>query len=646
MPPNGQFVYRIYLKNAPDCAIITRYNNIIVGIFETAKPICGHTGLHTGKTGILFMHDLMELWSYVLSEVGKGVSDTMMKLWFKDVHVSTPDMTSGVFNIVCPSQLRMEIMMKRAHEPIARVLGELLGVPITLNYMYLEQELNFKRSVLPGDPPPANDILFGLVLDNEIIPGAIPAPEQEREHEQEQRQGQGQGQKGESGSAAHTEASAAKAAPVSTPPTDAPAGTPAATAAQNAIDFGGFDSHSVRAGDDGSGDPEGDGGMEEQEQEHEQDDGDYDEALEALQVLRARQAEQARAAAEDEGGGIINYADSCRETYSFENFIVGASNKMAHAASYAVTEDPGRAFNPLFIYGNSGLGKTHLLYAITNRIHKKFPDSKILLVKGEEFTNKLIDSIRTNRQVQFRDYYRRADVLLIDDIQFIAGKDSTQEEFFHTFNALYEDQKQIIMTSDLPPRDIKLLEERLRTRFEWGLIVDIQPPEFELRVAIMKKKADVYNYDIPREVFDYLAENLRSNVRQMEGAIRKIGARAQLTGEEITVETAARSIADLMSADQPDPVTVDKILAHVTKKYGVSLEDIKGKKRTAEISLPRQVAIYLIRTMTDNSYPNIGKIFGRDHTTIMSSMRTMENEIKQNSLFEIEINDLMKQIRK
>ena len=338
--------------------------------------------------------------------------------------------------------------------------------------------------------------------------------------------------------------------------------------------------------------------------------------------------------------------------YTFENFIVGGSNKFAHAASVAVANEPSckanvdsYTYNPLFIYGPSGLGKTHLLYAIINHIKKHRPQLKIVYVKGEEFTNELIDSISKKTTEQFRQKYRTVDVLLIDDIQFIAGRDSTQEEFFHTFNALYEDHRQIILTSDRPPRDIKTLEDRLKTRFEWGITADIQPPDADLRAAILKKKAASMNITLSNEVVNFLAENLKSNIRQMEGAIKKLGALSMLTGSPITIELAKNSIADLMTGGEPVGITVDRILEKVAKKYGVTVEDIKGTKRTKEIAWARHISIYLIRRLTDMSLPQIGRLLNRDHTTVINSLKTIERELGSNSMTDIDIADLTKEIK-
>lgn len=342
--------------------------------------------------------------------------------------------------------------------------------------------------------------------------------------------------------------------------------------------------------------------------------------------------------------------------YTFDNFIVGSSNKFAHAACLAVAnryasgtnadeEYFQKQYNPLFIYGPSGLGKTHLLYAIMNRISELCPDAKIVYVKGEDFTNQLIDSISHGTCEQFRSKYRTADVLLIDDTQFISGKVSTQEEFFHTFNTLYENHKQIVLTCDCPPRSIKTLENRLQTRFEWGLTADIQPPAYELRIAIMKSKAEALGISLPADVLEFLANNLRSNVRQLEGAVKKLGAQSFLTGAQITVDLAISCVADLMTGSEPASVTVDRILEKVSQKYGVSVEDIKGRKRTKEIALVRHRSIYIIRKLTDLSLPAIGKLFGRDHTTIMASLDTVEREMAKDSLLELEMNDLIRELR-
>ncbi len=344
-------------------------------------------------------------------------------------------------------------------------------------------------------------------------------------------------------------------------------------------------------------------------------------------------------------GGIGSTLPPFNFEYTFENFIVGSSNKFAHAACLAVADRPAQAYNPLFIYGPSGLGKTHLLYAITNELKKKIGNVRVIYIKGEDFTNQMIDSLSRQAMNEFRDKYRSCDVLLIDDIQFIAGKTSTQEEFFHTFNALHEAGKQIIMTSDRPPREIKTLEDRLKTRFEWGLIADIQPPDMELRTAIIKKKADQVSVSIPDDVLTFLAENLRSNIRQIEGAIKKLGAKSFLTGRQVTMELARSCISELLGGAEPVTVTVDKIFAAVYKKYSIKREDIVSGKRTKDIANARHITVYIIRSVTDMSLPNIGKIIARDHSTVMSSLETVESRMSQNPVFRAEMEEMVKEIR-
>ncbi len=332
--------------------------------------------------------------------------------------------------------------------------------------------------------------------------------------------------------------------------------------------------------------------------------------------------------------------------YTFDNFIVGNSNKFAHAACTAVANNPAFAYNPLFIYGPSGLGKTHLMYAITNKIAEKTPSAKIVYIKGEDFTNELIEAISNQKMNAFRDKYRKCDVLLIDDIQFIAGKVSTQEEFFHTFNALYEEHKQIILTSDRTPREINTLEDRLKTRFEWGLIADIQPPDMELRVAIIKKKAEAISVELPADVLEFLAENLQDNIRQIEGALKKIGALSFLSGMPISMELARGAVAELLGGAEPVNVTVDKIFSKVTEKYGVSREELVGSKRNKEIANARHTCIYMVRNSTDMSLPNIGKLFNRDHTTVLSSVELIEKRRGEDPIFNAEISEMMKALKK
>ena len=303
------------------------------------------------------------------------------------------------------------------------------------------------------------------------------------------------------------------------------------------------------------------------------------------------------------------------------------------------------SYNPLFIYGPSGVGKTHLLYAITNRITKNYPDYRVIYVSGEEFTNQLIDAIHRNITPEFREKYRKADVLLIDDIHFIAGKDSTQEEFFHTFNELYKNNKQIILTSDRPPKDIKTLENRLRTRFDSGLTADIQLPDLELRAAIIKMKAEAVGVDIPDDVVNYIAENINDSVRNLEGAVNKIGALNKLSGQNISLDLAVRCISDKMVGSEPVNVTIDKILHTVSSHYNITVEDMKSRKRISSIASARHVAVYIIKKMTDRSLPAIGREFNRDHTTIINSIDTVEKRLASDPAFDAELKELMRAVK-
>jgi chromosomal replication initiator protein len=334
--------------------------------------------------------------------------------------------------------------------------------------------------------------------------------------------------------------------------------------------------------------------------------------------------------------------------YTFDNFIVGNSNKFAYEACIAVCNSLATQFNPLFIYGPSGLGKTHLLYAINNKVLSDNPNAKIVYVKGEDFANQLIENISKKSpgtfREKFRDKFRTTDILLIDDIHFIAGKESTQEEIFHTFNALYDAGKQIILTSDRPPREIKTLEERLRTRFEGGLIVDIQPPDYELRTAIIKHKAKLLNVKLSADVLDYLATNLRNNIRQIEGVVKTLSAHSFLNGAKIDIELAMSCMSDVVQKSEPVNVTIDRIMEKAAKKYGIAVSDIKGIKRNQEIAYARHICIYIIKQMTDLSLKKIGMIFSRDHATVKASLNKTEKDIKENALLEIEISELIEEI--
>ena len=329
------------------------------------------------------------------------------------------------------------------------------------------------------------------------------------------------------------------------------------------------------------------------------------------------------------------------EEYTFERFVVGSSNKFAHAAALAVAEMPGLVYNPLYIHGESGLGKTHLLYAIAHNIHQKHPDMSVVYVKGETFTNELIKAIREGRNQEFRDKYRFADVLLMDDVQFVAGRASTQEELFHTFNSLYELKKQIVFTSDRPPKEMLRLEDRLKTRFEWGLLADIQPPDYETRMAIIKNKAIRMGLDLPDTLLQLIAENITANVRQIEGTVNKIMAYQQLMGDSVDKDTVFRAVKGMFK-DRSDIVpTADVIIDEVCKFYNIEADALRGQGRTKDISLARQIAMYQIRSMTNLSLKEIGKEFeGRDHTTVLHSIERITKMVKEDP----EIKEIIKDI--
>lgn len=341
--------------------------------------------------------------------------------------------------------------------------------------------------------------------------------------------------------------------------------------------------------------------------------------------------------------GFVKY----NPDYTFENFIVGSTNNLACAACKAIAQNANHSYNPLSIYGPPGLGKTHLLYAIINEILKTREGCKVLYVRGEEFANQLINSLAQRVPMQyFRDKYRNVDVLLVDDIQFIAGKVSTQEEFFHTFETLFEKKKQIILTSDRPPRDIASLEERLRTRFEMGLGVDIQPPDLELRMAILRKKAEDAGIVIPPHVLEYVAENLQNNIRQLEGAVKRLSAQYFINGSQLSIEIAQKCIHDLIVTAVPVNVTIDKIFENVSKTFNVSISDIKGKKRTKEIAEARHITIYLLRQITNLSLNDIGKLFGdMHHTSVLSAYNNVLDELPLNPSLDFSVNTIIKNIK-
>ncbi|NMB46900.1 MAG: chromosomal replication initiator protein DnaA [Firmicutes bacterium] len=338
--------------------------------------------------------------------------------------------------------------------------------------------------------------------------------------------------------------------------------------------------------------------------------------------------------------GILN------PRYTFDTFVVGNSNRFAHAASLAVAEAPARAYNPLFIYGGVGLGKTHLMQAIGHYAIEHNPRSKVVYVSSEKFTNDLINAIGKKAMVEFRDQYRNVDVLLVDDIQFVAGKESTQEEFFHTFNALYESNKQIVMSSDRPPKEIPTLEERLRSRFEWGLTTDIQPPDLETRIAILRKKAASDRLEVPEEVLSYIANRIHSNIRELEGALNRVVAVASLSRREISVEVAEEALKDIVGSARQRQITIDMIQSVVANHYSIKVVDMQSKKRTRVVTFPRQVAMYLARELTDASLPRIGEEFGgRDHTTVLHGYDKIQRMLQKNPSLQKEINQLIQELR-
>ncbi|MDD7510581.1 MAG: chromosomal replication initiator protein DnaA, partial [Oscillibacter sp.] len=316
--------------------------------------------------------------------------------------------------------------------------------------------------------------------------------------------------------------------------------------------------------------------------------------------------------------------------FTFDTFVVGDSNKLAYAAARAVADAPAEHYNPLFIYGDSGLGKTHLIYAIAHEIRTKTPNAKIVYIKGDDFTNELVEAIRTGKNVEFRSKYRDADLLLMDDVQFIAGRKQTQEEFFHTFNNLYESHKQIVLTSDRPPHEMVRLEDRLRTRFEWGLLADIQPPDYETRMAIIKNKAVHLGFDIPDDVCNYIAENITNNVRQIEGTVKKIKAFKELDGMVLDVPNVSRAIKDMFKGKAENLPTPALIVSEVCQYYNIEEQVLRSTLKNKNTAEARQVAMYLIRTMTNLSLPEIGREFARDHTTVMHGLKKVEQTL-QNS---------------
>ena len=325
----------------------------------------------------------------------------------------------------------------------------------------------------------------------------------------------------------------------------------------------------------------------------------------------------------EEGAGSSQLNSQFDPRYRFENFVVGGSNQFCHAAARAVAESPSHSYNPFFLYGGVGLGKPHLMHAIGHKISRSHPELRLMYIPAEQFVNELINSIRFDRMPAFRDRYRTIDVLLIDDIQFIANKERTQEEFFHTFNTLYTSQKQIILSSDSSPRRIPMLEERLRSRFEWGLIADIQPPELETKVAILRRKAEVENIQLPDDVALFIAHHVKSNIRELEGLLNRVGAFSNLTGRPISLDLAKDTLRDILP--QENQITANEIIKFTARHYGLKVSEIKSRNNSKHISFPRQVAMYLCKQLTKMSYPDIGKQFNdKHHSTVMHSVKKIK----------------------
>lgn len=345
----------------------------------------------------------------------------------------------------------------------------------------------------------------------------------------------------------------------------------------------------------------------------------------------------------------INYENAnLTPKYKFDTFVVGNNNKLAHAAALAVAESPGEVYNPLYIYGGPGLGKTHLMHSIGHFILEQNPEKKVLYVTSETFTNEVIESIRSGNaasMTKLRDKYRTVDVLMVDDIQFIIGKDSTQEEFFHTFNVLHSARKQIVISSDKPPKELDILDERFRSRFEWGLIADIQPPDYETRMAILRKNAENYDKKIDEEIIKYIATNIKSNIRELEGAFNKIIAFTRLNKVDLTIESAEEALKDVIYPNKAKEITPSLIISVVAEHFGVRPEDITSKKRNSEFVQPRQIVMYLCRELTNVSQVNIGKILGKkDHTTVIHGVKKIEAEMQNSEEFRNKIDLLIKKL--
>ncbi|WEG12782.1 chromosomal replication initiator protein DnaA [Pullulanibacillus sp. KACC 23026] len=370
-----------------------------------------------------------------------------------------------------------------------------------------------------------------------------------------------------------------------------------------------------------------------------QKENEFDEAFEAQQNKK-KISQDINDLSKDHRKSMLN------PKYNFDTFVIGAGNRFAHAASLAVAEAPAKAYNPLFIYGGVGLGKTHLMHAIGQYVIEHNPDAKVVYLSSEKFTNEFINSIRDNSAIDFRNKYRNVDVLLIDDIQFLAGKESTQEEFFHTFNTLHDEAKQIVISSDRPPKEIPTLEDRLRSRFEWGLITDITPPDLETRIAILRKKAKAEGLDISNEVMLYIANQIDTNIRELEGALIRVVAYSSLINHDINVDMAAEALKDIIPSAKPKTITIKDIQMVVGEYFSVKLEDFIAKKRTQSIAFPRQIAMYLSRELTDFSLPKIGDEFGgRDHTTVIHAHEKISKMLKTDQKLQRQIKEVTDQLK-
>ena len=371
------------------------------------------------------------------------------------------------------------------------------------------------------------------------------------------------------------------------------------------------------------------------------------EFIVASDIQEAEEREEKKSNFDDKVSITVNdeMSSTLNPKYTFDSFVIGNSNRFAHAASLAVAESPAKAYNPLFIYGGVGLGKTHLMHAIGHYVLQNNSSAKVVYVSSEKFTNELINAIKDDKNEEFRNKYRNVDILLIDDIQFIAGKERTQEEFFHTFNELHDANKQIILSSDRPPKEIPTLEDRLRSRFEWGLIADIQAPDFETRMAILKKKADVEKLNVANEVMVYIATKIKSNIRELEGALIRIVAYSSLTNRPITVELASEALKDIISNKQNKNVTIDVIQDVVAGYFNLRIEDLKSQRRTRNVAYPRQIAMYLSRKLTDMSLPKIGEEFGgRDHTTVIHAYEKISDNLNTDESLQHTVNDITKKL--